>query len=230
MFILNKNCLYKLEPLPNSNKQIIVIDNVFTNFQTLVDYVNNTAYFQSPGKDGTLYPGCRDEMPQAYYEVLGTLLANVFGYNTDIVIAKSWASKLTVKPHELHPLQTMPHYDSLLIEDMACVHYLNDSSLGGTNFYRYKQLDKLFLDKSDEAMIHQMINVNHSAKDAVGYINHSNSIFEKVYNIEAKPNRLIIYPGNILHSPEVTANVSFCKKSINSRTTINSFFKIFKPD
>jgi len=80
------------------------------------------------------------------------------------------------------------------------------------------------LSKEDEPIILEMLKQHQSSK-AQGYIEQSNEVFEKVHTVEAQPNRVVIYSGNILHSPSVTARVEFDKKSPNSRTSINSFFK-----
>ena len=227
MFNLNPNLDIQTRPIAKSNINAFIIDNLLDNFEALLDYANDKAYFLPPGSDGTLYPGSRDDMPTPYYDLLASVIKQVFNQSKEQIIAKCWLSKITLKPDELGPLQTMPHYDSLLVEDMAAVHYCNDNSLGGTNFYRYKKLDKLVLEKADEQAILAMLKEHQVANDAKGYINETNSVFEKVDTIEAKPNRLVLYPGNILHSPVVTQLVNFDKKHKQNRTSVNSFFKIF---
>jgi hypothetical protein len=227
VFKLNPNLVIQTRSISDSQYNFIIIDDVLDNFEALLKYAKETAYFQPPGQDGTLYPGSRDDMPMPYYECFNTLLSQIFSQKYKHTIAKCWLSKITVKPEDLHVMQTMPHYDSLLVEDMAAVHYFNDNTLGGTNFYRYKKLNKLALEKSDEPNILQMLKEHKDALDASGYIHESNSIFEKVDSIEAKPNRIVIYPGNILHSPVVTDCISFDKNADNNRTSVNSFFKVF---
>lgn len=210
--------------IADSEHKVIVIDNAFNDLDKIIDYANTTAYFHPPGNDGTLYPGSRDEMPAPYYEAFSALLKSVFPSSIEHQVARCWLSKITVKPDQLSPMQTMPHYDSLLHEDMAAVHYLSGSELGGTNFYRYRKGKNLTLSKEDEPIILEMLKQHQSSK-AKGYIEQSNEVFEKVHTVEAQPNRVVIYSGNILHSPSVTARVEFDKKSANSRTSINSFFK-----
>lgn len=210
--------------ISGTDHKIIIIDNAFNDLDKIIHYANHTAYYQPPGKDGTLYPGSRDEMPAPYYQAFSSLLARIFPSTVKHQVARCWLSKITVKPDQLSPLQTMPHYDSLLSEDMAAVHYLTGNNLGGTNFYRYRPSKRLTFTKNDEPIILEMIK-QHQASKAKGYIEDSNEVFEKVHNVEAKPNRVVIYSGNILHSPSVTAKVAFEKNSSNNRTSINSFFK-----
>ncbi|WP_105171541.1 DUF6445 family protein [Pseudoalteromonas sp. T1lg24] len=224
MFSINKNFTVSESYISGSEHKIIIIDNAFNDLDKIINYANNTAYFQPPGKDGTLYPGSRDEMPAPYYEAFTTLLGCVFPSSIKHQIARCWLSKITVKPDQLSPMQTMPHYDSLLNEDMAAVHYLSGNELGGTNFYRYRECENITLSQSDEPLIINMLK-QHQASKSTGYIEQSNEVFEKVHSVEAKPNRIVIYSGNILHSPSVTKYVDFDKKSPNSRTSINSFFK-----
>lgn len=224
MFSINTQFVVSESYISGTDHKIIIIDNAFNELDKIINYANNTAYYQPPGKDGTLYPGSRDEMPAPYYQAFSSLLARVFPSTVKHQVARCWLSKITVKPDQLSPLQTMPHYDSLLSEDMAAVHYLSGSELGGTNFYRYRKYDKVMLSKSDEPIILDMLK-QHQASNAQGYIDESNDVFEKIHSVEAKPNRVVIYSGNILHSPSVTAKVEFEKNSNNSRTSINSFFK-----
>ena len=232
MHSINTDLHIQLSQIPNSNHFVWVIDNFIADFDSLVEYSNKKAYFNPVGADGTLFPGMRDEMPKPYYQSL-SLLIDLLAKQPNgeqfkqHQIAKCWLSKVTLSPLQLNATQTMPHFDSLATHDMAAVHYLNDNQLGGTNFYRYKGADKLHLSQDDKDIILQMVDeVKQSANTRNGYINESDDLFEKVFSVEAKPNRLVIYSGNILHSANITDKVEFDKKALNNRTSINSFFSV----
>ncbi len=229
---MNKALHIQVTQIPNSEHLIWVIDDFIADFDALVEYSNTKAYFNNAGADGTLFPGLRDEMPKPYYQTLSSLFELLaMQPNGEIFkqhqIAKCWLSKVTLTPLQLNAHQTMPHFDSLACHDMAAVHYLNDNNLGGTSFYRYKGADKLELSHDDKDIILKMVDeVKQTSASRNGYINDSDTLFEKVFSIEAKPNRLVIYSGNILHSANITDQVEFDKKSPNSRTSINSFFSV----
>jgi hypothetical protein len=212
--------------ISGTKHKIIIVDHAFNEHDSIVKYANNTAYYQPPGSCGTYYPGHRDEMPEPYYNAFSLLLQRVFPKHLKHQVARCWLSKITLAPEQLSPFQTMPHYDSLFDQDMAAIHYLSGEELGGTNFYRYKDTEKIALSIQDEAMIRNMLK-KHTESEFKGYIGDSNSVFEKIHSVTAKPNRVVIYSGNILHSPSITPNVSFDKKSSRCRTSINSFFKQF---
>ncbi len=171
-------------------------------------------------------------MPTPYYQCLSALIERIAPHPhgqlfSQHSIAKCWLSKVTLEPEQLNAFQTMPHYDSLAAHDMAAVHYLSGEHLGGTHFYRYKKANKLQFTKQDEALIMQMVQeVKQSAKERQGYMNESDNIFENVFSIEAKPNRIVIYSGNISHSANITDQVDFDKRAQHNRTSINSFFSL----
>ena len=232
LLAVNPDAHIQVLQLADSAHLIWVVDDFVADFDTLVDYSNNQAYFNQPGRDGTLFPGMRDEMPDSYYATLSAMIERLalqpqgqcFKRHQ---IAKCWLSKVTLTPQQLTPRQKMPHFDSLVEHSMAAVHYLNDDNLGGTNFYRYKHTDKLAFGFDDKEMILDMVEkVERSAEHRSGYINDSDDLFEKVFSIAAKPNRLVIYSGNILHSANITAQVEFDKSALNNRTSINSFFSV----
>ncbi|WP_144210991.1 DUF6445 family protein [Shewanella donghaensis] len=229
---INSNLHIQVTQIPNSDHFIWVIDDFIADFDSLIEYSNTKAYFNQAGADGTLFPGMRDEMPKPYYNSLSSLIdllsqqesGNKFKRHT---IAKCWLSKVTLSPLQLNAKQTMPHFDSLASQDMAAVHYLNGSDLGGTSFYRYKGTEKLDLSIDDKEVILKMVeDVKKTADNRKGYMNDSDELFEKVFSVDAKPNRIIIYSGNILHSANITDDVDFDKKSPNNRTSINSFFRV----
>ncbi|MBQ4889591.1 MULTISPECIES: DUF6445 family protein [unclassified Shewanella] len=232
MHQINTELQIQVNPIPHSNHLVWVIDNFIADFDALVRYSKEKAYFNPVGADGTLFPGVRDEMPKPYYQSLSLLIDKLSQQPNgeqfkQHKIAKCWLSKVTLSPLQLNATQTMPHFDSLSAHDMAAVHYLNDQQLGGTNFYRYKGADTLHLSQDDKDIILKMVDeVKQAAVTRNGYINDSDELFEKVFSIEAKPNRLVIYSGNILHSANITNKVEFDKKAPNNRTSINSFFSV----
>lgn len=230
MFKLNPNFTFKTQAIANTSSTLWIVDDVMENFTDLVFYAKNTAYYQAPGMDNTLFPGMRDDMPAPYYQFLDSLLTELYSKikSTHHSIARCWLSKITLKPSELSLFQTMPHYDSLLSEDMAAVHYLNDNLLGGTNFYRYRKTDKIEFSTSDEQLIRQMVADHQDSQETNNYINHSTSVFEKIATVPAKKNRMILYSGNILHSAAITNDVNFEKHDDNNRTSVNCFFKLLR--
>jgi hypothetical protein len=232
MFVLNPNIQIQLTNIPHSNARIWIIDDVVDNFHEMLDYCFNKAYFNPIGAEGTLFPGVRDEMPKPYYQLISALFNRLAMHSQGRLfkryqLGKSWLSKVTVLPENLDIVQTMPHFDSLSENHMAAVHYLNENHLGGTHFYRYKGSSKIHLSHDDKDTILKMVEqVKQSADERRGYINDSDALFEKVFSVDAKPNRLILYAGNIMHSANISSVVDFDKSSPNNRTTINSFFTI----
>lgn len=231
MISLHPNLSINTLTIGNSNEKIWVIDNFVNEFESLVHFSKTKAYYNPVGFDNTLFPGMRDEMPTPYYDTLRALLHRLAqspdgAQFAEYEINKCWISKVTLAPEELNMRQTIPHFDSLTPNSMAAVHYFNDERLGGTSFYRYHRASKLQLTEDDRALIQQMIDELQQEKTTrTGYINESDDVFERVHTVPAKPNRIVIYSGNILHSAQITDAVEFDKKSEHNRTSVNSFFQ-----
>ncbi|MFD2167394.1 DUF6445 family protein [Thalassotalea euphylliae] len=230
---LNPQLSFSALPIADTPYQVFIVDDFLQGFDQLTAYAESTAYFGKQGADGTLFPGVRDEMPAPYYRALTALLELLaekaqhgahFAHHT---LAKSWLSKVTVGPKQLHPMQKMPHFDALGPENYAAVHYLKSNHLGGTSFYRYRDTQQMSFYHKDESTIRTMVaRVNEEIEPNAGYIGKGNHLFERAFQVDAKPNRIILYPGNVLHSADITEQVSFDPKSPDNRTSVNSFFKV----
>ena len=55
------------------------------------------------------------------------------------------------------------------------------------------------------------------------YINGSNQYYEEIGHYEANFNRLIMYPGDVLHSASIPENFQFRPNPVTGRLTLNSF-------
>jgi hypothetical protein len=121
----------------------------------------------------------------------------------------------------------MPHVDSCNDGDFAFVHYLSPKELGGTSFYCYKPKSIIEFKQKDKFVLNDMIeDVTNSPEDHKNYITSSTSLFEQILTIEAKVNRLIIYPANVLHSANLISPASYSGDLNKGRLSISSFASI----
>ena len=138
-------------------------------------------------------------------------------------------SMVTKAPQALEPRQWICHRDRLKIQAderaIASVLYLfENAELGGTNFFKPKQ--SAF---ATDILVHY--SCTQSAKDfetkyglQAGYMIESNDYFEKVLNVPARWNRMIIYDGMVFHSADIRHPELMTDNPQAGRLSLNGFF------
>ena len=116
----------------------------------------------------------RDYLPRMPALPDGSRLTRPRGVDTDFAITD-------VPPDRLTPEQRRPHVDAVPVFGLI---YLNEESRGGTLFFKPKTAAP-------------------PSADRTGYATRSDDELEIAGRIEGCFNRLAIYPGFILHSPEI---------------------------
>ncbi|MGS0535274.1 DUF6445 family protein [Pseudoalteromonas sp. SaAl2] len=229
---LNPNLKIKAHKIEEINESVIVVDDFLESLSQIHMFSSKYAYLKPVGSDGTLYPGKRDIMPEAYNIVLKELIELLInkGYitllNNDIYVHSCKLSLVTQKANELISQQKIPHIDSSDNKTFASVHYLSDQSLGGTAIYKYKPANLIKIDKGNEKVAYEMIkNIKNIAKSTDGYLN-NNEYFEQVLKIEAQINRIVIYRSNLLHSADLRNDATYNDDIATGRLSIASFFRI----
>lgn len=180
------------------------------------------------------YPGIRKLVPSQYCDLLcqlRPLLTTSFKLNdtakADVIMS---AFSLTTTPIEkLRPIQMLPHFDTPYENQFAMVHYLCNKKHGGTGFYRHRVsgFESISTDRLScyKEQIKQQA-MNEKVHIQPRYIQGNTSLFERIYSVEAKMNRAIIYPSNVLHSGNIKSAESLSTDPLQGRLTINSFFTI----
>jgi hypothetical protein len=224
--LLHPNFSYRTYTVGREKTPLIVIDNFIKDAHSLVSFCEARNSFS---KVDRFYPGLRMAAPdmyiQAIYFFLEKLLADVFGLSQDkIAGGKSLYSMVVTPPDQLELNQCLPHIDSFLSGDLACVHYLCDQDKGGTALYRHKKTgyEKITSETIDHYR-QSVIDEGALNFEKKSYINGSNEYFEQIAKIDAMFNRMIIYPSNILHSGSIAADFNFDPQPARGRLTLNSF-------
>jgi hypothetical protein len=218
----------KVVKLEHDDPDIIVyvVDDFLLNPETITEYAQNTAYFGPVGSDHTAYPGIRDRLPRPYERALARLIELVFGIS-DATISRCMLSLVTLKPDELIATQKLPHIDSLEDNQMASVHYLSTQDRGGTSIYRYKPRNLLRVTADKQEFVREMIeHVKEHAADHSGYLLGDTSLFKREVCIDAKYNRIVLYPGNLLHCANLGSPASYLNDIQQGRLSVASFFQI----
>lgn len=232
-FALNKHISVTKLSIGREKTPILIIDNFIDNHHKLIEEAGDGSLFVADNKN--YYPGKRmlinGYYPNFILKHYLPLFADYFGFEltqtADNIISTFAISDQT--PQKLRPIQMLPHVDTTLNNQLAIVHYLCDTEHGGTSFYRHKasQFEVITAERlvgysrqlKKEAMANQ-IHLNPR------YINGSNTMFEQIYSVEAKMNRAIIYPSNILHSGNINPAMGLSSNPQKGRLTISSFIEI----
>lgn len=222
--------------IPNTSFSAYIIDDFLLNTESVIHFTKNIAYFNPMHSDNSYYPGIRDNMPQPYLRLLQDFFnhnivpKNVSNKNYTGIVHKSLISLITCSPANLSTQQKMPHVDSCKNNEFAFIHYLSGEELGGTSIYKYIPMNKVQLTENDEGVFLEMYNaVKKKPEEHTGYLNKSTSLFEQVLNLDAKFNRLVIFPGNLLHGANLKSEESYCGDLNDGRFSITSFGSIINP-
>ena len=135
-------------------------------------------------------------------------------------------SIVTKQPSELQPLQAIPHFDSPDPLYFAVLHYLSHHEGSATAFFRHART-------GFETMTTQRASPFARARDTdfavygapEGYVRGSTNGFEEIGRIEARFNRLAVYPGNLFHSGILPDDYDFSPDPRCGRLTTNIFLQ-----
>lgn len=225
---------YTLNPAVNVERikhidpeiSVYVVDDFLKNPEELVDYAISKAYFGKVGADRTAYPGIRDRLPSTYEHALLQAIEHVLP-DCSPVISRCMLSLTTLDARQLHAAQKIPHVDTVNDDQYASIHYLCDPPHGGTALYRYLPRNKIRIRNSDRPVIQEMIQAVHDhPEDHQGYLVGDTRFYKQELVVEAKFNRLVIYPGNLLHCALLTSPQSLVPDVSCGRLTVASFFQL----
>lgn len=211
-------------------RPVIVIDDFMAEPAALVAYAESGDPFQASPQD--YYPGVRKPTPPQYAADLcanyAQRLREVFTSGaTDPQALLSALSITTTRPEQLRPIQRLPHFDTSDPRQLAVVHFLCDTHHGGTSFYRHRQTgyetitqDRL---RSYAALLKRQVMTQFAPPPR--YMEGDNPLFERIASFEARFNRALIYPSNLLHSGNILQPQAEDHRPRATRLTANTFLK-----
>ena len=231
-FSINPNLVIDIIYVGKEQEPIIIVDNLLNIPEALIQYAESGQPFQKDAKD--FYPGIRKPLAPAYaenvYRHLIETMWTVFSskLTVNIKLLSSVLSLTTNTPKDLRPIQSVPHFDSYLRNNIASVHYLCEPKFGGTSFYRHLQTG---FETMDSQRIHEYAptlkrEVMQSNKTFFDYINGDTEIFARTASIDAKFNRAIFYRSNILHSGNIQHTANLSDNPRTGRLTANTLTSI----
>ncbi|GAC15305.1 DUF6445 family protein [Aliiglaciecola lipolytica] len=226
---INPNAEIDIQFIGIEKTPVLIVDNILINYSELIDTAVNTTNFRII--NSSMYPGVRAILPKDY--VLQILRALAEPINKIYAIPKSkqlrplgaYYSLVSIPASNLHPLQMKPHFDSDEPWYFAMIHYLNPNPHGGTGFFRHKPTGYECITKDRKNNYIELIkgSTTNNSEENVGYVNQTNSEYELIHSVDYNPNRLVFYPGNILHSGLINDEIDISDSPQSGRLTANMF-------
>jgi hypothetical protein len=216
---------FKVYSFGNEAEPVVVIDNFSSDAGALLSAAKAASY----GSAGRHYPGHRASAPADYLkarsEVLGAVLGDVFGYRRGADLIECNYSVVTTPPQELTPIQRLPHFDGADSGKLALLHYLCPPEAGGTAFYRHRatgfeKITRARLAAYDAAL---RAEIAETGLPPAAYFAGSNAQFERIGEVAAAFNRMVIYRGITLHSGDILQPERIGHGIETARITLNTF-------
>jgi hypothetical protein len=209
---------------------ILVIDDIVDDPDAVVDYAASLAPF--PPEAGNYYPGVRLQLPSEpividYVTAICRTLANLMGsayHIRDFAVQGAAFSIVTKQPSELLPLQSVPHFDSPDPLFLAVLHYLSHHENSATAFFRHTRTGFETITRARAAPFAQAREKEQAIHGTPsGYLRGSAHGFEEIARVEARFNRLVVYPSNLFHSGILPDDYDFNPDPRRGRLTTNIF-------
>ena len=186
-----------------------------------------------PPARGNSYPGLRrvigasDAAAAGYVRGLLGRLAPVidrtFGGDGFDLLSASF-SIVTTPPDALAPVQRAPHCDAVDPAHLAMMHYLANTADGGTAFFRQRATGIERVSTGNVAAF--VAAADAEAAGWRGYIAGPNPSFEEIGRVAGVVDRVVAYPGSLLHSGLIPPDASLSADPAHGRLTANFFVRL----
>ena len=219
---------FKLTKLTIGREQapLVVVDNVVADPEALVDLAASKMFRDVVD----YYPGVRSKAPLTYQRFVLEKVKPLFAPHFDLGSAvlrftECHFSIVTTPPGKLDVAQRIPHIDSVLSSELAFIHYLFKSDLGGTAFYRHRATGYEYVDEARKDAYWRIVDEEQSGPNRAesGYINGDTALYEQVGHQSGIFNRMLVYRRNALHSGALGPNLVFDPNPRIGRLSINGF-------
>jgi hypothetical protein len=204
---------------------LVVIDH----FSGMVDTLLDAAYSAQYQHAGASYPGIRSWADPSYLDrrrdLMMQVMQKVFGFTKGVRLDASTFSLVTLGEDELSPLQRIPHYDHSGDEVIAVMHYLLGPETGGTAFYRHRRTGFETVTLAREAAYNAALaeDEREHGMPPARFCYGDTDWFETIDEVEAAPDRLVLYRGRQLHSGVIPDPAVLSSDPVKGRLTINMF-------
>jgi len=210
---------------------VIVCDNVLEDVNAVRDLAISEADFAAESE--TAYPGRRAELSRSYAETVFPLIASLIRENYSLPVSSrahlnaGYFSLVTLAPEKLTLQQRIPHFDSANPFYFAAMQYINEGNFGGTSFYRHRPtgFENITVERTDK-LIWSAQSFIQKSPPRQNYFGDSDEHFLRLGSVDHKANRLLIYPGTLLHSGNIRSAADIDSNPATGRLTTNMFIEL----
>ncbi len=227
---LNPDARINVSRFGAEGQPLIVVDDVLLHPDEMYDYAVQSGRFTDP-PEGSFYPGRNGVLPAAYGQTLCTalrpFLERVFGLPGHMALSYEGFFGIACQPPEtLHPLQTIPHFDSANPQRIAGVHYLCRPPYRGTAFYRhvatgYESIHGPRVEPYRRAVFAELETAGQALP---GHVEGDIAGFERIETVDMAFNRLVLYRTTSLHAG-LLGTTRLGRTPEDGRLTANSFIE-----
>ncbi|KLE32283.1 DUF6445 family protein [Aurantiacibacter gangjinensis] len=217
----------KVHQFGTEREPVVQIDE----FSGMVDELLKAGRQAQYQEGGAAYPGIRSWIEPTYLErrreLMMQAMVHVFGFQQGVSCEASTFSLVTKAPEDLSPIQRIPHYDHSEGQLIAVMHYLLGPETGGTAFYRHKRTGFETITPEREAAYDAGLQADEATYGIppAAYFHGDDERYELIGEIEARPDRLILYRGRLLHSGVIPDPAALTGDPASGRLTINMFLR-----
>lgn len=219
-------CEYGEEKAP-----LLIIDNLVDKPEALIEAATRASFAPA----GRFFPGVRAMAPPSYQlflmNQLRQLVEGVFALpDSKLKLQMCHFSLVTTPPSQLGMLQRIPHFDSLVDNGLATVHYLFKSNLGGTAFYRHRKTGYESITESRKELYFRSLESENDGPNMPEpeYICGDTALYEQIKSVDAVFNRMVVYRRNSLHSGSLPKDFYPDPNPLTGRLSINSFVDLLR--
>lgn len=216
----------------NESNKVIYFDNFLANPELLVGAAERSEFSPYPiAAQRKGYPGVRTPAPAMYGELLRHQVVDIIkkefavSVESHLTMLQEAMCLMTLPAAALGPLQTIPHFDASNPRFFATLLYLCGEEHGGTAFYRHNRtgFEAITPERSD-AYLDSCYDELNCFRREKRYFSESDQFFTKIGFVPARFNRLVVYQGCLLHSPNILSPISINSDPRQGRLTANVFF------
>lgn len=226
---MNPDAAVRRAELGRERQPLLVIDDFVNDPDALVRHAAGRLFT----KRWRWFPGIRTRAPLAWRRMLvaelNDLLRECFGLRPGpLTFSMCHYSLVTTPADQLAMPQRIPHVDSTGGDGIASIHYLFRAPHGGTAFYRHRQTGFEYIDAGRRETYLRTLEAELAGPDAPppGYIDGDTPLFERIYAVEGRFNRVLFYRRNVLHSGSIGPDFVPDANPLTGRLSINSFIDV----
>lgn len=214
-----------LERLGREGEPVVIIDGFTGDVERLRAWGAGARY-EAAGAD---YPGLRAMADPGYLDMRRNLMMQIVGKVFGCVRSihcEICAFSLVTQAHEnLSIRQCIPHHDHSDAGRIAIMHYTQGPETGGTAFYRHRRTGFEAITPEREetyhaALIEDQLEYGDPPRE---YPYGDSERFEMIGEVEARPDRMVLYRGRLLHSGVIPDPAALSTDPLSGRLTLNLF-------